>query len=693
MAEKDPRPHWWTYFVKRNGISPEVYENWNFTKETLAYMTAAARATEIASKMVTYFPKDVDGKTIPLWVFEPCGGIGGNTMAFLENKQISHVVTFERVPERFKMLQRNIMLYNFGSKSTIYNSEFDPIFIQNFPGCVFYFDPPWMSSSVPANVSNPKDFYYKPGQLKVSGYTPEDYLNMYANIVYLMIWRLPPAFIEVPKIEGWKITLDVHKKYEEVQFVTWYCVNKNSELEEFLVERKIELQALTETYKAEVRPASMEKAETVWPIPAPGGKLPAPAPGRKLPAPAPAPGRKLPGPPGAGAGRSLSPSKIMTADDVVDDVFIDLKSKITGIYDVKKGEPWIDGLKKYVSSILYLFTPKPDKYVPLMLNTDEKMAMWARVFTHKSFNENVLENYENIETLGDAVMDFNFKKFHLLNTPDITENLLSEYTSRFLQSNGLNFIAQQLRTNQWCRIKPEVSDKFQKKKTKSELGEDLLESFFGALDLVGDMIRPGFGSCMAYNMVYFIYKDYSFEAGMKYGKPITIITQKLGQALHLIMPKDDSVVHVVASAIGLWNARINLPADWLHFYKIHGMILENPVGVATGESKDSAVGGAWKNAFLKMKDVGITISWAEKIQQETTYFDDLDPALVTMVRSRAIFKGYETIQFYIRRERSTNTVQLFGIDKYKTRVLLSTVNSIDIDVGRKQVLENYRDGK
>src|SRR5438105_8598798 len=95
------------FFGWSNGTSIDPVENINYTQETLRYMTPPKRADEITDLIVEKF--QLDGITI----YESNGGIGGNTMSFLDNSRIRKVISYEIVPERFQMLANNIKAYQF----------------------------------------------------------------------------------------------------------------------------------------------------------------------------------------------------------------------------------------------------------------------------------------------------------------------------------------------------------------------------------------------------------------------------------------------------------------------------------------------------------------------------------------------------------------------------------------------------
>jgi dsRNA-specific ribonuclease len=650
MEEKDPRRFWWTYFPAINGKLPTVYDGWNFDKTTLSYMTTASRAAEIAvaivHKMTGY----------PIMVMEPCGGIGGNTIAFVREPKISKVITFEQVDERYAMLQRNVSIYDHDNKALLYNVKFEHNILDKV---VLYFDPPWLDDDIPAAVKYPKDYYLKPADLKVANMTLDDYLldKTIQDVTPMMVWRLPPTFVSYKApTKFWQITVDKHTKDGEVQFVTLFCVNKN--IAKIMKSADPEIPDFE--YEREVVPTDLVPAETTWPSKSP----PTPATAKPVtPATAKPPAKSSSAIPGITRKQT---TELATDKVVKRDVYVAIDGTyLTKLYTGQEYKEWetdVDtwrrGLLKYVVSLVAGLLLLDDSDAKRFVDDDAKKSVWYRVFTHESVDSKVSGNYENIETIGDAVMDLNFKKFLFRTNPDITEGLLSEFTSRYLESRALNFLAGQLKITRWCRNKDS-------KKTESALGEDLIESFFGAIDIVGDMIRDGFGSCCAYNLIHTIYEKHRFDYTMATGTAKTTIIQMFGSKLHLNKQQTDKFESISTTAVGNTTVSIYLPGPWLEFYKDHGHEIANPVGVGTAAEKDTAITAAWNEALANMNRHGITLEWAAELENIST-LSALTSDIQTAVRLKANTASYTDIRFVVK----DGALQLVGFKEDRTRRVL-----------------------
>ena len=88
---KDPRKYIDTFFGTRNNIKGNPIENINYTLETLTYMSSRNRAEEITDIVVD---KMKQLNVVFFGVFECCAGLGGNALSFLDNSNISYVVSY-----------------------------------------------------------------------------------------------------------------------------------------------------------------------------------------------------------------------------------------------------------------------------------------------------------------------------------------------------------------------------------------------------------------------------------------------------------------------------------------------------------------------------------------------------------------------------------------------------------------------
>ena len=154
---KDKSQYLDTLFPELQGkdITKGFRESSNYTKETLAYMSSAKRAKEVAETVVKYLN--------PKYLIDASAGIGGNTLGFALENSIQKVISYEIKRDRWTMLKNNIREYSLDGKIIAYNSPFgigEDLQLLDLnddkikSSTVVYFDPPWLPSGAPINKAN-----------------------------------------------------------------------------------------------------------------------------------------------------------------------------------------------------------------------------------------------------------------------------------------------------------------------------------------------------------------------------------------------------------------------------------------------------------------------------------------------------------------------------------------------------------
>ena len=130
------------------------------------------------------------------------------------------------------------------------------------------------------------------------------------------------------------------------------------------------------------------------------------------------------------------------------------------------------------------------------LMTPEAMETWSLAFKNRSHGLNPSENYESLEKLGDASLDFNLTKMFFnkyFGTEGFTKSKLTNITKALASNDHLQKIASRL------RLLTTVPSK------GKELA-DIVESLLGAAEVIGDRaIGRGYGVIIVSKMVDSLY--------------------------------------------------------------------------------------------------------------------------------------------------------------------------------------------
>lgn len=161
-------------------------------------------------------------------------------------------------------------------------------------------------------------------------------------------------------------------------------------------------------------------------------------------------------------------------------------------------DQWTKELQKFIYTEILpkSVSPKDNEYMKDLVS-EEAMQIWVKAFTHKSYDANILKNYETLEKLGDPSVKAAFTQRIIQKYPAITPGELSNMTTYYLAKMKQAQISEELGLPNWMRILTPHTPS-----TK----EDALEAVHGALCIVGDLIiGSGNGQSLSSNFTYSIY--------------------------------------------------------------------------------------------------------------------------------------------------------------------------------------------
>jgi dsRNA-specific ribonuclease len=623
---KDPRQHLETFFGTRNGIVGNPIEGVNYTLETLYYMTSHNRANQITDLIINkmkelghnHQTKSADRSQgdykIPFAVYECCAGMGGNTMSFLDNPNISYVVSYECLPERREMFKRNIAMYelNKNGRSIAPDTPFVDPPCSNIP-IVRYFDPPWMSESIKGQHGTKNDYILS--GMKVGEKTLEEWIVSCPHCPLTVI-RVPPGY-KLKATPGFTV-------------------------ESLLIKNSLLLMSYPDTLKS-------------------GGSISShPAALKTTP-----------------SNLSLSACKRP--------LLLQKKAQ-----EVAEEKVWKQGLKEYLRNTVLPLAISNESALDKLVS-DEAMDVWVKAFTHESFNPNQNYNYEELELYGDLVMGVNFIKFLRQSYPEITRSQLSEFRTIYLAKNFQAGISLKLGMGAYVRTRYKKS---------MHVYEDILESLFGALDLIGDLVfKFGAGGGLAFNLIVALYKDVELDWNITKGNPKTQVKQ-IFERLGLVSPKKQERIpeDSVEDESGKITFTISFPLSSLDLLRSYGIKVTSPIVARyTDVSKKRASDNAYILAVSNLAKMGITEEWVNEIRGRK----DLDnPELIPYINSameRLREEGFDRFYFEEHHVKgkiggltTSKYVQMIGVNKEGRKEILTMTDPIDnVLEGKKQLLSSY----
>ena len=190
---------------------------------------------------------------------------------------------------------------------------------------------------------------------------------------------------------------------------------------------------------------------------------------------------------------------------------------------------WLEDFQYYIKSLLS-YVVKDEKILKDMIS-ESNMLIWVKAVSHVTINTNM--NYEKLEKIGDALLKNIFPYFLNKKNPNFTEHEITSFGSYYMSKRKQGLFAKQMKLHEWLLC--EYQDPNYEK-----IHEDLFESFFGALETVGDTIAPCYGTICGRNYMIAMFKNEAFDYDI--AKPPKTELQQRGTALGFdVKDKDGGV--------------------------------------------------------------------------------------------------------------------------------------------------------
>ena len=329
------------------------------------------------------------------------------------------------------------------------------------------------------------------------------------------------------------------------------------------------------------------------------------------------------------------------------------------------------------------------------LVSDNAMKIWEVAFTNESFNPNVGENYEELELSGDVNLAAAYVKFMMASYPEITRSQLSEFRTKYLAKGFQSELSGKL------GFGPHIRSKF---RTNTHILEDVLEAFFGALDLIGDKeFKFGAGGGLVYNMVVELYQDVPVDWEVTLGNPKTRV-KEVYEGLGFINPKPPVKEKVPEQAVenenGTTTFSILIPDSGIELLKTLGIsVPTNILATATENTKKIASQVAYKIAVRNLDQLGITDEFVADFKRSKDLTNQELIPYIEAIKPRLESEGY--VRFYLTEhhvkakpgmmQKTAKYIQLIGVDANGRKAVLSMTADPVADVleGKKYVLQKY----
>ena len=345
-------------------------------------------------------------------------------------------------------------------------------------------------------------------------------------------------------------------------------------------------------------------------------------------------------------------------------------------FELSKPKDYDEGLKKFVRSILYNIETNEN----IINKLTDDMSLWEIAFTHITFNPNQGENYEVYEKVGDAVMKLTFTEFLFNKYENITQSEIGNYQIYYLSRT------EQARISYNLKIPKYILSALDK---TADVLEDTLEAFFGALQLIGNNIKPAYGYLLCYNLTIFIFNDVDI---IKEGKmePIGMELKEKLEKFGLSQKPYEEWTKDENKSEG--KMRIGFTDNDIEKLKKYGInISDRFLGTsAFGENKTKAREKASKKFLERLNKLLETKSWIKYIKEIGKKNEDLN-LLLEKAEKIASKIGYYDLELVVGKSTRGFYVQLIGAreddDKLVTLYIVS--DNEKIKQSKMRLLEEF----
>ena len=332
-------------------------------------------------------------------------------------------------------------------------------------------------------------------------------------------------------------------------------------------------------------------------------------------------------------------------------------------WNEKKEKEWYKSLHTFLKGFLPKFMP--EKFVPKFL-TPDAMKLWRLAFTTESIDPT--QNSEDIEMLGDGLLDYCVVRHMYQRVPDIKKSQVNEMKSRWVNKPFLGTLSTQLG----------LVDHVATVKVTKHVREDVFESFIGAMIYIADdLVTPGLSYIMVKKFVDFVYLPIKLGPNVDdipTGPGKTLVPQYFGRiglnpdSVHVEMTKDPTTF--------ITHTTVSINNDTRKALANLGIKLNSNI-LGTAEDIDPKISEkyAYTMAYDTIEAAGMNESWVKKTNQLVIFnHPEIQPYYKAALK-KAKSLGYTDIKLMssaAQRSNKSEVALLIGIEENGNQERIAT---------------------
>lgn len=399
---------------------------------------------------------------------------------------------------------------------------------------------------------------------------------------------------------------------------------------------------------------------------------------------------------------------------------------------------WLQSLQSFLDQLLKPILPDDNERYQFL--SPSAMNIWKDAFTHETVSST--NNYEDLEYIGDAILKAAFPQYLTLKFPHLHKGEYTELNVAYMSKMQNAEFAKQMGFGAYIRV-------IGMDRAILNLEADVFESFFGALNNIGNSIYFGSGFVHCYNMMTYLFETINIDESRGRGSAKTQVLQifvrfdlqkpqEIVSGLTITIKTTPKMKATYSEVIGSSKGSskkeaeyeaykmaitnlanrgyitiderqanihkeiefaIELRPEHINFLDGYGVHISNPIiGKATASTKKEAEYLAYNQALETLKNYGITTEWAELAKKIRDFSDPVVAQYVPAVSKKLQSEGFTDMAFFIPRKTTTTKgaiVELVGIRDTGERKLLAwtlaTERENSYQTAKATVLQNYLD--
>ncbi len=203
---------------------------------------------------------------------------------------------------------------------------------------------------------------------------------------------------------------------------------------------------------------------------------------------------------------------------------VDIRSTNAQREEIKEDNiRWAQDLMNFISTLdmILIFNNKEYKKIYDFMTRDERaISIWAKAFTHLSYDPNKDSNYEMLEYSGDKALKHVFTKYLREKFPTYNQAELTSLENYYMSAEGQAEMSKNSGLIDYMRI-----SEFGKQNYADKIAGDIFEAFFGAVEAIGTLYNPAIGAVLCYKVLQKFMANVQLDLNIKYGPATTQVRQ------------------------------------------------------------------------------------------------------------------------------------------------------------------------